>query len=67
MVPPSRQESSVYLIPKLYDRNERKYVSPALTDGSYNLQRHLLEAVEFLESQTGVNISEELINILEDW
>ena len=34
---------------------------------SYNLQSHLLEAVEFPESHTGVNISEELINILEDW
>ena len=36
-------------------------------DDSFNLKSHLLEAVEFPESHTGVNISEELVNILDDW
>ena len=36
-------------------------------DDCYQLQSHLLENVEFPESHTGINISEELEAILEEW
>ena len=36
-------------------------------DDCYHLQSHLLETVEFPESHTGINISEELEVILEEW
>ena len=36
-------------------------------DDCYRLQSHLLETVEFPESHTGINISEELEVVLEEW
>ena len=36
-------------------------------DDCYHLQSHLLETIEFPESHTGINISEELEVILEEW